>query len=83
MARLIIGIDTGGTYTDAALVETQSRQILTKAKAVTTKGDLSVGVSEALAAVFAATPNLKGDTVAMVCLSTTLATNAIVEGHGS
>ena len=83
MARLIIGFDTGGTYTDAALVDTHSRQILTKAKAVTTKGDLSVGVSEALAAVFAAKPNLKGDTVAMVCLSTTLATNAIVEGHGS
>eukprot|EP01037_Dinobryon_pediforme_P006300 gene6300-6372_t len=83
MAQLIIGIDTGGTYTDAALVETQSRQILTTAKAVTTKGDLSVGVSEALSAVFAAEPSLKGETVAMVCLSTTLATNAIVEGHGS
>eukprot|EP01037_Dinobryon_pediforme_P006506 gene6506-6575_t len=83
MAQLIIGIDTGGTYTDAALVETQSHQILTKAKAVTTKGDLSVGVSEALSAVFAAQPSLKGEAVAMVCLSTTLATNAIVEGHGS
>jgi len=88
MAQLVIGIDTGGTYTDAALVKTQagleeSGEVLAQAKAVTTKGDLAIGVGEALSGVFAAVPDLQGAQVAMVCLSTTLATNAIVEGHGS
>lgn len=87
MTAYTIGIDTGGTYTDAALVDAGSRKLVTKAKALTTKGDLSIGVNEALAAVLSnasdgAAPVNSGD-VTMVALSTTLATNAIVEGHGA
>jgi N-methylhydantoinase A/oxoprolinase/acetone carboxylase beta subunit len=83
MTRYAIGIDTGGTYTDAALIDAGARTVLAKAKALTTKGDLSVGVTEALHAVLEATPHIAGSDVALVSLSTTLATNAIVEGHGS
>ncbi|MFO1150906.1 MAG: hydantoinase/oxoprolinase family protein [Alsobacter sp.] len=83
MTRYAIGIDTGGTYTDAALIDAGARRVLAKAKALTTKADLAVGVTEALHAVLEATPDVTGRDVALVSLSTTLATNAIVEGHGS
>ena len=48
MARYNIGIDTGGTYTDAVVVDLQNRSILASAKAITTHGDLSIGVAAAL-----------------------------------
>lgn len=85
--RYAIGIDTGGTYTDAALIDAGTRVVLAKAKAITTKGDLSVGVGEAMQAVLAQaavlSPPVSGGEVGLVSVSTTLATNAIVEGHGS
>lgn len=83
MTRYAIGIDTGGTYTDAALIDAGARRVLAKAKALTTRGDLAVGVTEALHGVLDAVPSVAGADVALVSLSTTLATNAIVEGHGS
>lgn len=86
-ALFTIGIDTGGTYTDAALMDPRRHRLLAKAKALTTRGDLSIGVTEALARVLA-DAGRHGDAVAprsisLVALSTTLATNAIVEGHGA
>ncbi|WP_406854585.1 hydantoinase/oxoprolinase family protein [Alsobacter sp. KACC 23698] len=88
MTRLVVGIDTGGTYTDAVVVDAGARRVLAKAKALTTKGDLAIGVGEALDRVLAEAGEgrpggLTGADVALVSLSTTLATNAIVEGHGS
>ena len=41
---LVIGLDTGGTYTDAALVDTADGRVLATGKALTTRDDLSVGV---------------------------------------
>lgn len=80
----IIGIDTGGTYTDAAIIDPANHKVAATAKALTTKGDLAIGVSEALSA---ATVKLGADfdaaSVQLVSVSTTLATNAVVEGHGS
>lgn len=79
-----VGVDTGGTYTDAVIIEHGSHRILASAKALTTKGDLSIGVKEALSAVMARLPTrAKASDIAMVSVSTTLATNAVVEGHGS
>jgi N-methylhydantoinase A/oxoprolinase/acetone carboxylase beta subunit len=77
---LTIGIDTGGTYTDAVVVHPLQRKILAAAKAITTKGDLSIGIGEALDMVM---QGIAQKDVAMVSVSTTLATNAVVEGHGS
>ena len=70
-----IGIDTGGTYTDAVRVDGDDR-VIASAKA-RTRTDLSLGIAEALDAVV-------GDPteVSLVCISTTLATNALVEGIG-
>lgn len=78
-ARIGIGIDTGGTFTDAVAVDLGSGTILAKAKRPTTREDLAVGISNALAAIDA---GLFGG-VELVSLSTTLATNAVVEGKGA
>jgi N-methylhydantoinase A/oxoprolinase/acetone carboxylase beta subunit len=79
----IIGIDTGGTYTDAVVIERDAQRILASAKSITTKGDLAVGVglamSEAVAALDGA---VSAKDIQLVSISTTLATNAVVEGHG-
>ena len=77
-----LGIDTGGTYTDAVLVDHASGKVLAGAKALTTRHDLSVGIGQAVAAVFDEQAMSPAE-VDLVALSTTLATNAIVEGQGS
>jgi len=75
---ILLGIDTGGTYTDAVLLDDE-RGIVATAKALTTKHELSIGIGEAIEAVLP-TPAVD---ISMVSLSTTLATNAVVEGQGS
>lgn len=77
-----LGIDTGGTYTDAVLVREDTGEVLHSAKALTTRWDLSIGIGEAVSAALAAGAASPSD-VSLVALSTTLATNAIVEGQGS
>lgn len=76
---IALGIDTGGTYTDAVLVDFETGHVLSSAKALTTKHDLAVGIREAMGRVLSACPA----DVRLVSLSTTLATNAIVEGNGA
>ena len=77
---LLLGVDTGGTYTDAVLIRDE-KEVIASAKSLTTRHDLAVGVGEAVGAVLAsgAAPV---DQISMVSLSTTLATNALVEGQG-
>ena len=75
---LLLGIDTGGTYTDAVLFREQGG-VMAAAKALTTRFDLSQGIEEAIRSF----PSESLARVEMVSLSTTLATNAIVEGRRS
>ena len=75
---LLLGIDTGGTFTDAVLY-CRERGVRKSAKALTTREDLSRGIGAAARQVL---PRERG-AVAMVSVSTTLATNAIVEGRGA
>ncbi len=77
---IALGVDTGGTYTDAVLLRDE-REVLASAKALTTRQDLAVGIGEAVRAVLAQA-DLAAEAVAMAALSTTLATNALVEGQG-
>jgi N-methylhydantoinase A/oxoprolinase/acetone carboxylase beta subunit len=82
--RFLIGVDTGGTYTDAAVIEADGHKVVASAKAITTKGDLSIGVTGAITAALAKLPaGLRPGDISLVSVSTTLATNAVVEGHGS
>ncbi|TPJ69665.1 hydantoinase/oxoprolinase family protein [Mesorhizobium sp. B2-6-2] len=81
---LFLGIDTGGTYTDAVLWSEEGGpkgKVLAKAKSLTTRHDLAVGISGAVDAVL---EQSRTDPVSikLVSMSTTLATNALVEGQG-
>ncbi|NNE96300.1 MAG: hydantoinase/oxoprolinase family protein [Acidimicrobiales bacterium] len=76
-----IGLDTGGTFTDAALVDADGKVVAT-AKAPTTHDQLIDGVSAALGTLLSATDWLDVEVITSVALSTTLATNAMVEQTG-
>lgn len=77
---LLVGVDTGGTYTDAVAVDAATGDVLASAKALTTRHDLAIGVSGALDRIV---ETLDVAHIDLVSVSTTLATNAVVEGHGS
>ena len=77
----LLGVDTGGTYTDAAVLDGDATRVLAKAKALTSRPDLATGVAGAIDAAIAAA-GIAPEAVEMVSLSTTLATNALVEGQG-
>lgn len=73
-----LGIDTGGTCTDAVLFDMDARQVLSWGKTQTTKHNLEQGIDTAIG-------QLDKELLAkveLVSLSTTLATNACVEGRG-
>ncbi|WP_113911629.1 hydantoinase/oxoprolinase N-terminal domain-containing protein [Roseovarius dicentrarchi] len=77
---ILLGVDTGGTYTDAVLIRDES-EVIASAKALTTRHDLAIGIGGAVANVLAAS-GIAPDRIALASLSTTLATNALVEGQG-
>lgn len=77
---ILLGVDTGGTYTDAVLIKDETT-ILASAKSLTTRNDLAVGVGNAVQSVLNDSGVAPSDIV-MTSLSTTLATNALVEGKG-
>jgi len=80
---IFLGVDTGGTFTDAVLLDDAAQAVRAHAKALTSRPDLSQGIRGAIDAVLAQAPDLAAADVAMVALSTTLATNALVEGQGA
>jgi len=80
--HLSVGLDTGGTYTDAVVLD--GERVVASAKALTTHWDLSIGLQAALRAVLAELPaGARREHIALVCVSTTLATNAVVENRFS
>lgn len=76
-----LGIDTGGTYTDAVIFDAATETLIAKAKALTTRHDLAIGIAEAAGRALEAAA-VDAGTIGLVSLSTTLATNALVEGQG-
>lgn len=73
-----LGIDTGGTYTDAVIVNDKG-ELLAKHKSLTTAFDLTLGIGDAVAHL---PPDLLGQ-INLVALSTTLSTNSVIEGRGA
>lgn len=73
-----LGIDTGGTYTDAVIYDFENKQVVKSAKSVTIKENLTLGINNTLNQL----PLEMLKEVKLVSLSTTLATNACVEGKG-
>ena len=76
--RIGIGIDTGGTCTDAVAINLDTQEFLAKGKTLTTREDLSIGIGKALDML----PKEYVRDAVLVSLSTTLATNACIEGKG-
>lgn len=74
-----LGIDTGGTCTDAVIFDLDSQRVLDTAKTLTTKESLRRGIENAICAL----EREKLSRVSFVSLSTTLATNACVENRGA
>src|SRR5665647_1425616 len=79
--NLGLGIDTGGTFTDAAIVDLDTLKLVAKAKSPTTYEDLSVGIIRAIDQVIRS-PDVDITDIKMVGLSTTLATNSLLQGKG-
>ena len=77
-SSLVLGIDTGGTFTDGVLLEYESRRVLASEKSLTTKRDFSIGIERVIDGIHIDDPSA----IRMVSISTTLATNAIAEGKG-
>ena len=77
--KIAIGIDTGGTCTDAVAYDYSENRVLAKGKTLTTREDLSVGIAKALDTL----PQDYIREAVLISLSTTLATNACVENKGA
>ena len=77
---LLLGVDTGGTYTDAVLIRDE-QEVIASAKSLTTRRDLAIGIGGAVEAVLRDS-GVDPKDIALASLSTTLATNALVEGQG-
>ena len=71
----LLGVDTGGTYTDAVLIKDDT--VIASAKSLTTRHNLARGVSAAVKLVLDESKVAPAD-ISLSSLSTTLATNALV-----
>lgn len=78
-SKLGIGVDTGDAFTDAVLMNLEKGKILRTTKVQTTHEALSKGLFESIDGVL---EGVDPREVSLVAVSTTLATNAIVEGKG-
>ena len=75
---MILGIDVGGTHTDAVLID--GHTVIKKVKVVTDQDDLASSLLEVTEALLG---NSALDDLERVVLSTTISTNAIVQNHVS
>ncbi len=71
---MLLGLDVGGTFTDAVIIE--GHRVVSSAKRRTTKDNLMQGIGEALDVVLA---SFDTSNIEQVTLSTTVVTNTIVE----
>lgn len=76
--KLGLGIDTGGTYTDAVLMDLDSGAIIEKSKSLTTHSDLVIGITKSIEGL----SDSYFKDVKFTSVSTTLATNTTLEGKG-
>lgn len=79
MGRWLIGVDTGGTFTDLVAFEQDSGE-LKRAKVPSVPQDPSLAVLDALQNLFA--EGIDPADVSMFVHGTTVATNALLEGKG-
>ena len=78
---LALGIDAGGSYTDAVVMDVHTKEIIAKMKSRTTHDDMIVGMMDAMNGIIMKRAFNPKD-IKFVGLSTTLATNSILESKG-
>lgn len=76
-----LGVDVGGTFTDALLVNQESKEIFT-AKVLSTPDDSSIGVMNSITKV-CENAGIEMSMITQVTHGTTVATNAILTGNGA
>jgi N-methylhydantoinase A len=76
-ARFILGVDVGGTFTDAILIDSHSGE-MRRAKVATTPEDQSEGVLATLGEL-----GLKGGELDLFCHGTTVGLNALLQRKGA
>ncbi len=79
--ELGLGIDTGGTYTDAAMVDLGSKRLIAWSKSPTTPQDLTEGIVRSVRTLLRKR-RFDPAEIKLVGLSTTLATNSVLESRG-
>ena len=72
----LLGIDTGGTFTDSVLLDYAGHNIISCAKTLTDHGDLARGIIRAIEKLEIEDP----EKIMLVGMSSTLATNSVAEG---
>ena len=78
---VLLGIDTGGTFTDAVLFDDVEQRVIASAKSRTTHEQLAIGIGGAARSVIEES-GVDAASIALASVSTTLATNALVESKG-
>ena len=81
MANWMVGIDTGGTFTDVAALEVNSRT-LRIAKVPSTPDDPSRAVLNGIDTLLKEVPDIKAPDIQFFAHGTTVATNALLEHKG-
>ena len=76
----LLGIDAGGTYTDAVIFR-EGSEVIGSAKSLTTREDLALGIVRAAQSVLS-TSTVSVAQISMASLPNTLATNAAYKGQG-
>ena len=80
--KVRIGIDVGGTFTDAALINNDTFDLISTVKVPTTHSDkagVAAGIVQVLQAIMEEN-NVRPEDVAFISHGTTQATNALLEG---
>ena len=80
--KVRLGIDVGGTFTDAVVIDNQTYEVIAKAKVPTThhaKQGVALGIVEAINKVLTEN-NIDPEDVIFIAHGTTQATNALLEG---
>jgi N-methylhydantoinase A len=78
--RVVVGIDVGGTFTDAVVLAAESGRLLQAFKIPSTPGEPDRAVLDGLAAIAGQGHALDG---ALVCHGTTVGTNTLIEKKGA
>lgn len=82
MSKYILGIDTGGTYTDGVIIGMEHGKVIDAVKRPTTHHNLALGTVEVLQSLVTR-KSVDLNQINHLAVSTTLATNAVVEKKGA